>query len=319
VSFGLSTAQAQITLTANNNLQVGDEFTFYRGTSAQLDEGADGANMVWDFSTVQLPDLIEIIVKDASTVDLLGEFPDANLALDEQPGNTYMSMDNDRQAWYGAGSDFGAVVVYSDPQDLVRYPMTLGDSFTDNFTGTIANFIRSGVSTVTCDAYGTLITPTGTFDNVVRLKTIMDYGDFSNGVQIAEYHEERFWWFNEATGFPIFNVNRLTAAGSTVYSASYSVDGVSAISDVESIDRFSVFPNPADSQLAVELNLLKRTDLKIQLLNVLGQVVRETIEPTASGLVNTIFETGAMPNGWYVLNVLDGQRSIATYKVQVQH
>ena len=315
----LNVLQAQITLTANNNMAIGDEYSFYRGTVEPIYEGDAGANVTWDFSNTVLPDFIETIIKDPTTIDLMGDFTNANMVIDEGGGFTYYLMDGNKQAWYGVGNAFGSVIVYSDPQDLIRYPMTYGDSFTDNFAGTFPSFTRTGDGEVTCDAYGTLITPAGTFDNVIRVKTIMDYNDFTNGIEIGDYHEERFWWFNATSGFPIFNVNRLSYGTTVVYTASYTVDGVSAITDVDAIDRFSVFPNPTENHLMVEMNLLKSSDLKIQLVNVLGQVVRQQEVQAANGMVNATFATNELENGWYVLNVMDGKRSIATYKVQVQH
>lgn len=60
---------------------------------------------------------------------------------------------------------------YDDPLDVVRYPMSFGDTYTDTFSGIHAppGGAFSGTHTVTYDAYGAATMPWGTVSGVFRL------------------------------------------------------------------------------------------------------------------------------------------------------
>ena len=90
------------------------------------------------------------------------------------------------------------------------------------------------------------------------------------------------------------------------------------VDEIPEISSIRMFPNPAQTDLRVELNLAERADLQLNLLNALGQVVFQQ-QLTDSGLgqrVETI-DVSKLPSGIYQLQVQVGDRA-ATYKVVVE-
>ena len=74
-----------------------------------------------------------------------------------------------------SGGEINFLTIYTNPEDGFQLPMTYGDNYTyysefdDYFLG---NYIASGDrnGSVEVDGFGTLITPDGTFEDVLRLR-----------------------------------------------------------------------------------------------------------------------------------------------------
>ena len=97
--------------------------------------------------------------------------------------------------------------------------------------------------------------------------------------------------------------------------ASVTIVNIAEIPEVGSVN---LFPNPAQTDLRVALNLVERADLQLNLINALGQVVYQQ-SLTDSGIgerVETI-DVSQLPSGIYQLQVQVGDRA-ATYKVVVE-
>ncbi len=75
-----------------------------------------------------------------------------------------------------AGPSFGDVTsTYTDPLIDFKFPITYLQQFTDTYqfntvSGGIGNSTEAGQVDYTVDGYGTIITPVGTFSNVLRIK-----------------------------------------------------------------------------------------------------------------------------------------------------
>ncbi|MDZ4822900.1 MAG: hypothetical protein SH856_05530 [Flavobacteriales bacterium] len=93
---------------------------------------------------------------DASSTPYDSSFPTANVAYDQNPIYAYVKSDSDGYSNCGV-FDGVTTVYYDDEEDLLHYPFSYGDSFTDNlhsnFTSGI-DFERSGSITVEADAWG---------------------------------------------------------------------------------------------------------------------------------------------------------------------
>ena len=90
------------------------------------------------------------------------------------------------------------------------------------------------------------------------------------------------------------------------------------VADIPEVSSIRTFPNPAQTDLRVELNLAERTDLQLNLLNALGQVVHQ--QNLTNGNIGQQVETidvSQLPSGIYQLQVKVGDRA-ATYKVVVE-
>lgn len=90
------------------------------------------------------------------------------------------------------------------------------------------------------------------------------------------------------------------------------------VDEIPEISSIRMFPNPAQTDLRVELNLAERADLQLNLLNALGQVIYQQ-QLTDAGLGQRVenIDVSKLPSGIYQLQVQVGDRA-ATYKVVVE-
>ena len=323
--LALNPLSAQITLTGSGNPVIGTSMTVHSADTTGFNPGASGANVTWDFSglTSQGTGTINVV----ATTN--GNFPNSNITLDD-PSNTndiYMDYSGTAQSWYGTDGLAGTVI-YTDPQDWLRYPMTYQDSFNDTYDGTVTNptnqtFDRSGTTTVTVDGYGTLILPWGTVNNVVRVKTEMNYGDELSGTPFFDYEEIRYWWFDATTGFPVLsNVTLNNIAGgvpiSTVITVSYlDQNSVGINQDLADQIGLKIFPNPTSDQTQVTFDLDQTSAVQMTLHDLTGREV-QVINPQrlTPGQYTQQLNVSHLNSGVYLLKIKVGEKT-TTRKISV--
>src|SRR6056297_2157659 len=122
-------ANAQLTITnENNNFNAGGYFeqNIKSNPSGLVNNG--GAGVTWDFSG--------ITPETSSSVDLQestsATYPDADLFFVQSGTYTYFGTSNNTLSHYGISSS-AADIVFTDGEEQVRFPMTYGDSYTDDF------------------------------------------------------------------------------------------------------------------------------------------------------------------------------------------
>lgn len=94
----------------------------------------------------------------------------------------------------------------------------------------------------------------------------------------------------------------------------------SGISNIgNSISSVKFFPNPATDKMSLELNILKASNLKIEVLNILGSVVSTIYEGKVSeGSVKKEIYVSSLNNGVYFVRVSVGA-NLRNYKFTVEH
>ena len=276
-------ASAQPTIPNGNNLpQPG--FTAVRSEgNTNLEEGPAGADQTWDFSTMILNNSAQpYIVLEPATSEFAAEWPSANYVA------TYSDAGSDRFFYYNVLSDRLEVVadgisslsdntIYTaNPRTNLKFPFAYQETVTDQFTDPFGTLN----TTLTYDGYGTLITPTNTFDEVVRIVVLAPNGN-------PTYE----WW----TLDPLLPVFTYTFGYCTQWAATGTgINGVAAAPTV------SVQPNPFTDRTSFTIDaatLAKGASLT--LTNATGQVVY-----TASlSSTSTPVERGMLANGLYLYHV----------------
>ncbi len=94
-------------------------------------------------------------------------------------------------------------------------------------------------------------------------------------------------------------------------------DKVVAVEDLVLQNAWDLFPNPAAESVAIAYNLEAQTSLQIRILNNIGQVMSQR-SMTGVQKGNTTFELNTLPNGLYLIQVIDGQKQ-ATKRLVIQH
>jgi hypothetical protein len=88
-----------------------------------------------------------------------------------------------------------------------------------------------------------------------------------------------------------------------------NLDGSDEFSEIEVLENkvdngvFNVYPNPAKNILNISHNIEQDEDIKIELLDVLGRVVKSKIISASVGQNNQILEIAELTSGTYNLRI----------------
>ena len=89
------------------------------------------------------------------------------------------------------------------------------------------------------------------------------------------------------------------------------------VEDIAAVESFSVFPNPANSVMNVELEMVSSERISIDFVNMLGQVVRSVdLGQRSTGLNREVIDIQDLADGFYLMNVTIGDNQL-THKFQV--
>ncbi|MGD1847141.1 MAG: T9SS type A sorting domain-containing protein [Salibacteraceae bacterium] len=320
------TSFAQISLNAaNSNPSVGMVVTIQAVNGSGFNPGTGGANNTWDFSSMVSTGSSSVTMAATTNSD----FPNSNITWDD-PNNAadaYLNYGSNSQAWYGS-TGLAGTVIYSDPQDLLRLPFFYQDSYSDTYSGTVLNaasqtLTRSGTTTVTADGYGDIVLPHGTVSGVLRVKTEMIYDDELSGLNIADYEETRFQWYDASSKFPVCTyvvlVSKLNGVTlSTIETLSYlDQNSVSVAENSLLATSLKVFPNPAKAAATVAYELENTAMVNIVLRDLAGREVQTVYNGRmGAGIYQEAFSVESLPKGMYLLHLqIDGETT--TRKVTV--
>jgi hypothetical protein len=311
ISFAYS-ALGQPVLTAESiDFQVGDEYTMYDALY-ELPSAA-GAGVTWDFSGLSDTSSISMRLLEPSTTPAGNNFPSSTVA--------WHSFRNP-QLWRYYTQEAGALVeqgltelpnsvVYSDEKRLFDYPLEYGDVFTDQFAGTYNSgglpIDRSGTVNCEIDGYGTIITPIGTFTDVLRVKIVEDYTDITFGTTVIDLHTETYYWFKAWAHFPIaININ-----GSNNGFAFQSMQYTDAPMSIEEANysNVTVYPNPSANYLIVSENDFHKAEYEIS--DMFGKIVNKGLL-----LLNRI-DLNTLSSGIYTLKLTSSDKAIGISRFQV--
>lgn len=223
---------AQPTLTRVNNFPEAN--TSWDRTACEIEgvtAGEAGENVTWDFTyLVQSTTILggNFVFPAQSTFPDL--FPAANLVEDFGDGNaTFYQANADSVAVVGftVATEPGQAfpITLSNPQVNMQYPFTFGDSFIDEgaraygtLTGTITNLVQA-------DAYGTVILPSGTFTNALRVHSVINTEDSDEtGNVIFSISDDLYEWYIEDHVEPILTIRYRTTIDNGVSTESAAVN-----------------------------------------------------------------------------------------------
>ncbi|MFN3939805.1 MAG: T9SS type A sorting domain-containing protein, partial [Chitinophagales bacterium] len=276
---------AQPTITSSVFGSIGDTYTQTQWSATGFDIGASGANVTWDFSDITItgPAVVSKNVNPAAT-PYGGAFGLATIAVTTDDLNySYFQVTPAAINNLGAGTA-AAVVSYSNPETILTFPLTYDsnsdDTFSAMFTSLGYGFERSGTSEMEADAYGTLILPTGTYSNVLRVKLKELYSDVSIGLPVTitiDYNFESYYWFAEGILGPILyygNLETTTIAGSETAEVGFLNDDAVAAIHSNSLPEtlINVYPNPATENVFID-NLSGVPFEKMYLYDITGQLI----------------------------------------------
>lgn len=247
-------AQPQI-VDASNLPDPGFSFSF--GMAPNSDPGSSGANQIWDFSELEYSEIAEGVVIDASESPFIGSYPTADFAYTLESNFTAYTHLNVTETKMevityvvttpGNGNDYSP-----NPRTMLKFPFDFQEEVNDTWQ-------KSGESEQTVlleyDGYGTIKTPVGTYNNVVRIRENYGVG------------EDDYQWYtlNPLMQVAVFdhNDNMMYFFGAEVTSIDETIPDIAV----------EVFPNPAKEYANVTISGSNSVDADFVLFNIMGQPV----------------------------------------------
>jgi hypothetical protein len=203
-----------------------------------ISEGNSGANQTWDFSALKAkPNGLTTVVVDSAKATFYGKyFPDANLVKMYSDGR-FVFINKTRDANYLVGyvdTVYDTKTNYPDQQLLIKRPLKYKTTVVDTFFKkmTLQAFKKKvkmnyyyayfhGIVNVFADGYGRLLLPTGTFDNVIRLKIVQQTGDSVMHASSLINDVTSFVWYDTRHAGFIMRIDSSQSGSQAMVSAQY--------------------------------------------------------------------------------------------------
>jgi hypothetical protein len=323
--FAMQALFSQPVLTNSLNFTIGDTYRYdgYQEVP-DIDPGAGGANLTWDFSTISGGTYYEgigAICVDPSITAFADSAAVANANIcirnPETPPvgpHQYYNCNSTSQdllalGFLAAGNN--SFTTYTNNVTGLEFPFTYGDSFDDTWESMMYYielgyyFMRdSAIVTVDADAYGTITTPAGEFQNVLRLKrTTIDYSWMNYGgtgwLFNGSFTDINYEWYAPNIKVPVMIIQEIEWLPGT-YEVRYLVEhnfstGIEDIAD----HRLEVFPNPTTDRVTI------KTDKKfnsVSIYSLLGKQLDVVTSQTGQSHQQTI-DLSKYPKGVYLIEV----------------
>jgi hypothetical protein len=312
----------QPVFTSAYDVQIGQNMQVRIFEQNTLTPGPAGANQTWSFAGVPQGLMFSASIISPVGTPAASQFPQANKVFrfsnDTINFLRYYKDNSQQSEGLGSATYFNlpgfepSFEKFTDTRIEARFPLNFGQSFTDTYSSSstqevagqiVATTYMKGKMTMKYDAYGTLITPAGTFPNAIRMnikETIKD-STVVNSLPdpiVNSSNKTIFLWFqNSGSTFPIkFQLEYDTIMGEDGLepnvSGYYSQSLTSVESTQESID-WDFFPNPAGNFIEILHPSGKQMD-RLRLVSSQGKVFSC---PVSYGKVDLTF----IPSGIYLL------------------
>jgi len=315
-----SVSNAQPALSSEDFYLPGDAVMAYDVSTDGLDDGPDGVNQIWDFSNVEVIQPSSIwsgVVMHPNTVNDFAYFPDANVALVQENGNIrYWRNDTYGLSQSGQGGD-NEILTLNAPFNWITYPFTMGSNSSQDAAGTIFSSCRDytwqGSSQSQGVGYGTLVLPTGTFQDVLKVRRISFTSKSSaeSGIDRENSIIEHFW-FKPGIRGPLMYMRSWSnngCPGSNSGSEAAYILPNNATTNVQPVHpsgaiTLQLFPNPAFHQTQLNIRSSEKTIGMIWISDMIGQPVmrisnQEAIEKSH---IQSI-DLNSLQPGMYIVNV----------------
>lgn len=348
---------AQPVLHNNMNFTLGDTWRLNGYNEVfNIVPGLPGANIEWDFEVIDGDFFFEgnpaICVESStthfadSTEVLLSDITIASIPADttEPFIYQYVTSGNSSREMIAMGmylSGHGSYGTYKDALIDLIFPMEYGESFSFDVATLLFSleegyyyYNDSTYATVEADAWGSITTPAGSFENVLRLKTTEvsrlwykdDIGE--PWVYLGKFTDISYQWYDANIKVPVmvmyefdfkkdkalanlsfhpasvYKGHSLVKNGpdgfnwkTTEYSAKYlaEYDFQTSVNETDQT-RFNIFPNPARDVVNI-LSDRSHMTYTVVVYNQLGEQVLRTT------LTNNLLNVASLKPGIYILEL----------------
>lgn len=298
----------------------GDDITF--NIANTVDEGPSGANQTWDFSglssSVALPGTLE----DPANTPFAGQYPNADMigVFPDVFGTQYYIYDHQSDGVYTLGLELEGLVSqpYSNPRRDLASPLSYLDAYSDSayFQSESLGFVTEGASNFVAevDGYGTLITPEGTFENVLRLHTVETTElVFDVGIGppvITESIIDSYAWVID--GFPIpvmLTFDQITDGQPQEGNSRYLSGLIVFTKEANTLEGVSLYPVPAVDFVTLDLGNNDIGQAEVRLFDVKGSLIKSFQQNPGQQQIR--IDVNELPSGFYSVQIV-AEEGVAT-------
>jgi hypothetical protein len=344
--FALSKMDAQTyTLTQSNSEGVvGDSYY-----SVSLDTNAtampmniSGASVTWSLNalTQSTAAIAYNTYSTAASASNSANYPGTNLVQTDTATTTYYKTTSNKLELLGVDAGFFDLNYNTNSATIANYPMSFGTTFTDNTVGGTMNIPSQNISGPFTGSVSTIVDGSGTLNlnnsltiltNCLRVKSTQNLSFVLGGVINGTINQNIYNFYNSSSKFPVFTAsysrinvppvpfvlpNGLDQIITQVSTLSTVVIGVKENQNNNAM--FSMFPNPANSQLGLHFVLTNEDSYTFEISNTLGQVVKTvSLGNLSTGIYNENINTSDLSTGMYTVKVI-GKNSQGTQKLMIQ-
>ncbi len=272
-------------------------------------KGNDGASVTWDYSTIPVfpEDTFTVNVTLPQNTPLGNQFSNATYAIKNDAFViTYLKATANSLEMLGEADDEVALP-FSDSKKLFTLPLTFGSSTTDTYYGEASDAMFStsiqGTITAQANAYGTLMLPTGTFTNVMRITTIDSFITRFEGFGMKDSFEEvhtTHQWYAKSIHYPLLSLKTIKDINGEFTENFYTAaTPITSVIEKENDLEMVLYPNPFTNWLSIKTAL--STDAQISIYDIAGKVV---LREKVSSLNKDKIYLGDLHKGVYMLKVI---------------
>lgn len=309
-----------------------------------VDPGSSGENQVWDFSDLITNLSINIEFLAPEGVPGFQNFPEATHVISKQNMQfEFLKIANDsidRLGFYRPqnGPNQESLTVYPDPMSRPIFPLNYTDTFSDGYSNQTNTEVvfgpepgslfydESGNYDGIVDGYGTLVTPNGSFENVLRVTSTSTDHEFTstlNGVPNNSGTTNFTSHFYYKAGVPLPLVSLSTSIthyddGTVDTTTSCYYIPITTVSIDETIannQQINMFPIPATTHLNLELESEAETEFGFTLFSIDGKTSHIwPVHRIQNGKNLIQLALPEVPSGMYLIQ-LQGENSLETRRV----
>lgn len=294
---------AQPTLTASSNTPVAGEI-YYGHTvdTAGIVIGASGTGVTWNYAAAAQTGLDTITFMSCASTPYCDTFPGSTLANLETGDYTYFTTSATAVTALGGYTSSGAVHL-SNAQDIMRFPFSYNSSYVDTAVASLGMATLTDIDSSTADGWGTLILPSGTLTNVLRVHRVTHQNISAMGFPISSERTESYTFYRPGFHYMLMNISIDTANTGTghVSEARYftgsSSTGIASLGN--NTPDILLYPNPANLSVHISCTLADAKNATITICDLTGKVIIE-MNDFVQGANDLTINTSALPDGIYI-------------------
>ena len=303
---------------------VGDTITL-EGSFGPLPTttGGNGANQIWDYSSLTSTITGSTIYISALSTPTAGSFPSANLCVvgtDTLNRYHYFNSNSTSYSHLGVASVSGIAHKITNGLTFYRFPMVYNTSSTEHATSYLSS---PGSATTTIKShriwnyvgYGTLILPSGTYNNVLKvIFTRIDTQIALNNILNIQCDTSTSWFcpgihlpaLNHTIGYIQYGIGA-PVTRSERYGYTSKIQPLQN-EELKARLKFNAFPNPVDDVLNLRFQLEKPVEVVVNVLALnasnLKTVRYDPVNTSQEIAIKVPMEN--MPTGIYLIDIAIG-------------